>query len=318
MLSFTQFISENVSESDIRGKMHENLVHYNLNGGKHSSVEHEKELHKLKGLVSDEEYSNAVGRAKHATDYIKKHIIGDREVSRVERTSKPGETGDTQSDNPSDLVVHYKDGTKHGLSLKASKKKNANVPISNPGVGTIQKVTGVDTSSRYKKIKDAFRKRYNFQGSDKELKSVIKSDPKMKSVANRIGGLHLRTTVKRHAKKIGEMNSQDKANFIRKEILRGGSASHPVSMVTTGGENDNYSTVHKDPSKDFDHILKDHEKISHRVAGNSIVFNHPEHGDFASIRLKYESSPIASTIKGAGGAVSSKKKKINLSEEVPA
>lgn len=303
MLSFRQYIVENVSESDIRGKMHEVLVHYNLNGHKHASDAHKAEHDTLKSLVSPQEYDNAVGRAQHASNYIKNNIIGNKKVSHIQRTSKPGEVGESQSDNPSDLVVHYADGTKHGISLKASKKKNANVPISNPGVGTIQKVTGVDTSERYKKIKQAFKNRYDFTGSDKQLKSSIKSDPKMKNIAARVGGRHLRTTVARHAKRIGDMDSLERSNFIRKEILRGGSASHPVSMVTTGGEKDQYSTVHKDPAKDFEHILSDHKNISHRVSGNSIVFKHPQHGDFASIRLKYESTPIASTIKGAGGVV---------------
>lgn len=312
MLTFLQFLSES-KKSDARGKMHENLVHYFLNGGRHASSEHEKEHDTLRERVGREisggEYNHAVGRAKHAADYIRNNIAAGREISHIERTSKPGEVGESQSDNPSDIVIHFKDGSKHGISLKVSNKKNANVPVSNPGAGTIQKLTGVDTLSRNTKIVNALQKRFpEMSGlSADKRKELIRSNPHIQKIVKQVSDLYLKNSARKQADGIGKMSPEEKAKFIKTEVLRG-SSSFPVSMMTSGGENDDYTTQHKDPSKDFEHILKDPHKINHRVSGNSIIFSHSDHGDFGSLRYKYESQPLASSIKTAGALKPPKKK----------
>lgn len=307
MLSFRAFLLED-EISDIRGKMHENLVHYMLNGNKHAEPEHEAEHNMLKSKMSEKEYGHAQGRAAHAVEHIKKNIIGNKPVSHIQRTSKAGQTGESQRDNPSDLVVHYKNGEKHGLSLKVSQKKNANVPSSNPGAGTIQKITGLDTAARDRRIRSALEKRHpelQSAKSDKERKSIIRSNPEIQKTSKRISNLYLKNTARKQAARIGALPSEERANLIKREILRG-AASHPVSTVTSGGEGD-YSTVHKDHSTAFNHILNDHKNITHRVSGNSITFSHPKHGDFATLRYKYESEPLASSVKTAGALKRPKK-----------
>jgi hypothetical protein len=306
MLTFSKFITEQhfflseESVSDISGKMHENLVHKELMGGKHPSHNAEIEHDNLKSRITSNEYNNAVARAKHAANHIRKHIIGNKKVVSIERTSKPGQTGESQSDNTSDLVIHYTGKKKHGLSLKTARTYGAKVPVSNPGLGTLKKYTGVDSAKHYKSaLAELHRKHPHTAGmSTSKLNNEIKNNPKVADSAKEIGDKHLKNTLQQHAKGIKKMSSQDRANFIKKEVLRNAKTLFPVSKVETSGSGNKITTSHADQDS-HDHILNDHTNISHRVSGNSIVFSHPSHGDFAAIRFKY-TSRFGSAIKGSG------------------
>lgn len=327
MLRFIQYLEEKKSSyedkkdtvniSDIRGKMHENLVHHILNGGSHSSPGYEAEHDILRQHISDEEYEHAKKRAAHAAEHIKKHIIqpyldSGRKLSSITRTSKAGEIGEHQSDNPSDLLLNFEDEkgekSRHGLSLKASAKKGKQVPVSNPGLGTLKRYSGVDSGSDYSEFHKNLHNAYGISGkSQAEKEKLMKSHAQYKEIQKR-GGEFLKSSVSAHAEglqKHFDENPENKTHFLRKEVLRL-NASHPVSMVTSGGEGENVGTEHKDSSH-FDHLLGDPSKISHRVSGNSIIFNHADHGDFAKMRFKY-ASRVGSPIKGSGEIIKPKKK----------
>lgn len=327
MLSFLQFLMEkkssyenkkdSVNISDVRGKMHENLVHYMLNGNKHQSPDYKKEHDLLRQHISDEEYGHAINRAKHAAEHINKHIIepqvkAGKELTGFKRTAKAGEIGEHQSDNPSDLLATFKDSegneSKHGLSLKVSAKKGKQVPVSNPGLGTLKKYTGVDSSSDYENFHKNLHGQYGIAGkSQAEKEKIMKTHPQYKDIQKK-GGEFLKSSVAAHSEglqKHFDENPENKRHFLKKEVLRL-NASHPVSMVTSGGEGTNIGTEHKDSSH-FEHLLSDPSKISHKVSGNSIIFNHADHGDFAKMRFKY-ASRVGSPIKGSGEIIKPKKK----------
>jgi hypothetical protein len=329
MLSFRQFILEKKSSyedkkdsiniSDIRGKMHENLVHHILNGGRHSHPGFAAEHDILRKNISDDEYNHALKRANHAADHILKNIIqphidAGHKLSSITRTSKAGEIGEHQSDNPSDLLLNFEhesgDKTKHGLSLKTSAKKGKDVPISNPGMGTLKKYSGVDSSSAYDTFHKGLHNEYGIAGSSQsEKERAMKAHSQYKEIQKK-GGEFLKQAVSAHAEGLHKHfteNPENKTHFLKKEVLRL-NASHPVSMVTTGGEGDNIGTNHKGSSH-FDHLLSDPSKISHKVSGNSIIFNHADHGDFAKMRFKY-ASRVGSSIKGSGEVIKPKRKSI--------
>jgi len=292
------FLIESVS--DISGKLHENLVHKFLSGNNHPDEESRKEHDDLKSKVSEQEYNDALVRANHAAEHIRRHIIGNAKVARIERTSKPGQTGESQSDNPSDLVIHYKDGSKHGISLKTAREYGAKVPVSNPGLGTLERYTGVQSSNDYQKaMKKLHAKHPHTKGmSVSQLNNEIKTNPKVKDTASSIGTSFLKDSLKKHSDALNSMDSKKKADFIRREVLRNSKTSFPVFKVETSGRANKVTTSHSDQSS-HDHILNDHENISHRVVGNSIVFSHRDHGDFASMRFKY-ASRFGSSVKGSG------------------
>lgn len=305
LIKFSRFISEQLlvlteeSVSDMSGKMHENLVHKILVGG-HPSKEAAAEHDDLRSKMTADEYANSVSRAEHAANHIRRHIIGNKKVTKVERTSKPGQTGESQSDNASDLVLHYGNKSKQGLSLKVSRTYGAKVPVSNPGLGTLKKYTGVDSAEHYKNAMAKLHAKHpHTKGmTTGQLNNEIKSNPKVAASAKEIGDQHLRNTLTQHAKGLDSMSSQARADFIRKEVLRNSKTSFPVAKVETSGKKGRTTTSHADQTS-HDHILGDHQNISHRISGNSIVFSHPQHGDFAAVRFKY-ASRFGSAIKGSG------------------
>lgn len=149
-----------VSKADLTGKLHELLVGYHLNGGKHMekhpNIEGDspEEAHdKLKDTLEKNhpgEYARTAARAKSAASDIKQHFDGKGHVIKhVVWTSKSGDIGratggkfnSSQNEDPSDIVVHshHKDDEKKhtkftGISLKKTDKNSPEVPLANPGI----------------------------------------------------------------------------------------------------------------------------------------------------------------------------------------
>jgi len=105
--------------SDAKGKMHELLVGYHLNGGKHMEKHADKhgdspkEAHdKLKSTIHPNDYKKMNSRAKSAANDIKKQVEKNgHKIHAVHWTSKPGDlhrsTGihASQTEDSSDIVV---------------------------------------------------------------------------------------------------------------------------------------------------------------------------------------------------------------------
>jgi len=105
--------------SDTKGKMHELLVGYHLNGGKHMSKHADKvgdtpkQAHdKLKATVHVNDYKKMNARAKSAANHIKKQVeTNGHKIHDVHWTSKPGDihrsTGihSSQKEDASDIVI---------------------------------------------------------------------------------------------------------------------------------------------------------------------------------------------------------------------
>lgn len=282
--------------------MHELLVHKILNNNEHPSPESEPEHDKIKSGMTDSEYESAVNRAHNAASYIKTNIVGNKEVARIERTHT-GVAGESQHENPSDLVIHFKNGEKHGISLKASGKLNARVPSANPGLGTIAKaVNAPDVHGMISKARSNFYKQHAphlANSSSTVQKAGIRADSGIKTAASEEGNRTLNAVAHHIAGKFDNLNSEEKANIIRTHVLRLPKSKFNVSKVTTSGVGEKTATSHE-TGNEYDSILADHKNIKTRVAGNSIFFHHPDHGDFASLRFKPDSEHMTGAIKGSG------------------
>ncbi len=106
-------------KSDTKGKLHELLVGYHLNGGKHMSKHPDKvgdtpkQAHdKLKAKVHINDYKKMNIRAKSAANDIRKQVeTNGHKIHDVHWTSKPGDihrsTGihSTQKEDASDIVI---------------------------------------------------------------------------------------------------------------------------------------------------------------------------------------------------------------------
>lgn len=294
------------SHSTIIGHMHENLVHYMLNGSKHPSADSAQEHENLKKELSPEEYSDSVKRAEHAANYVKKNIIKKSAVSHITRTSKKGVEGDTKQVNPSDVVVHFKNGKKLGLSLKNTTpkkwEKDKSVHLSNPGLGSIDRHLGLNTATIHNNAKNKVlnsKEGSKMQGmSQKDIKKHLADNPGLHTLVKKVSAKTTNGIADQISKRLDTVHSSDKANFIKTHVLRTGLSSHPILSVHTVGGVGGVRTSHIDHSH-FDSVLADHKNIQHKLKGNTITFSHPIHGSVAKLRIKSKGSPaLFSSIKG--------------------
>lgn len=153
---------EGGASNNTKGVLHEVLVGYHLQGGKHMENHHlinehgkretPQEAHdRLKKQIHPKDYEKINAKAESAAKDIKKHVDTEHkgfEVHHVHHTSKPGDTEKetgvkaAQSGKDSDssdnyvTIKHKKTGEirKIGVSLKVSDKASKNVPSSSLGM----------------------------------------------------------------------------------------------------------------------------------------------------------------------------------------
>lgn len=293
-----------ISSND-KGVLHEILTGFHLNNGKHMSKEAKQKHDEIKSRISAEEYKNASKLAHETAKHIHKHFKGD--IDSVHWSSKSGDieriTGvkESQQQNPSDIIIRHKDGTHTGLSLKVTKKKNGKVPVGNPGAQQTDKQLGVDTSHHYenarKKLKKQFPRMKNM--SNKEMKDQIKKSPKIRKEAEKHSNRAIRKIRDTWHSSLSNMSTKELSDHIRNNLLHAKATKVNMYKVTTGGRHEDSSVEIEHPNTAHDHILKDHKHITIEKSGNnSIVFKH-KGKVFLRHRIKPESTPVATSLKGS-------------------
>jgi hypothetical protein len=178
MLSFKQFITEEISSSDAKGKLHEILVgkylsnnqdlptHYrNIETQKTPKMTHDDIVADHMTVpdrrgnygVNHEDYVAADKRAREAAEHIKKHLGHKYDFSRIKRiawTSNKKDheqfTGDDDPNSDADLMIHthkHEDEHDHpghyvGVSLKVGSQKPN---LRNPGIEQLNRLTKANT-----------------------------------------------------------------------------------------------------------------------------------------------------------------------------
>jgi len=314
--------------SNNRGVLHELLVGYHLRGGKHMEKHKDvngdspKQAHdKVKANITPEEYKGVNHRAKAAAKDIATTLGRHGKIHDVHWTSKPGDiqrsTGikASQKEDASDIVVHTKKGGQikhHGVSLKVTDSKTAHVPVSNPGLESTH--GGEKILAAHRKAIVKAHPAIGRMTNKEERKKYIRAHP---AVQKKIQALHsqvLPKFAKHLSSKLGALPTSQLADHLRKHILKANptpmqQAGHTHLRHTThgAGGSASYGFSHSDPSKDHEHILKDHKNISVSASGTSVIFAH-KGTPFARHRLKLQSqSDPMSTIKGSGELIKGKK-----------
>lgn len=322
MLSFKGYLIEAMS-SDTKGKLHELLVGYHLNSGKHmekhenADGESPQEAHdRLQKSVTPEDYKEANERAKTAAEDIKKNIKGP--IHKVQWTSKAGDlhraTGihASQTEDASDIVVTSKhpDTGKdihHGVSLKVS-DKHGEVPVSNPGMESTYGGKSILDSHR-EGIKKDFPE--VMQPNKVARKEAMAKNPKAAAEIKKRNSTMLNNLAAHLHNHLSNMSGKELSDHIREHVLKAKATpmqqqGHVHMKHTTTGTSD-FRTSTSDPSKDYENKLTDHENLSVERRGTSVVFSH-KGVPFAKHRMKLESgSDPMSSVKGSGEIIKSKK-----------
>lgn len=304
------------ASSNTKGVLHELLVGYHLNDGKHMEKHPDingdspKQAHeKLKSSISKEEYKKINDKAKGAANHIKTLVGSHGDVHHVHWTSKPGDlhrsTGihASQKEDASDVVVTTKNKIgevkHHGISLKVTDQNTGHVPVSNPGMEATHGGKGILEAHREALLK----KHPKLKGMTKpDRKEYLKTNPKADKQIKSMNQQVLSDIVDHTHHELSSMNTKDLAKHIRNHVLH----AHKTPMqekgnahyrVTSYGNNTHH---HIDPSTEHEHILNDHKNIKVEKRGTSVVFTH-KGKPFARHRMKFESqSDPMSSIKGSG------------------
>lgn len=335
MLSFIEYLAEAAKSpekkslgagagADTKGKLHELLVGYHLQNGKHmerhadKDGDSPKQAHdKLKNTVSPEDYKKINGRAKSAANDIRSKIEQNgHKISHVHWTSKAGDikrsTGieSSQKQDASDIMVHTKKGNKvgyHGVSLKVSDSTSKHVPVSNPGLESTHGGEKILEKHR-NEIKAKFPKLATMSVS--ERKEKMKSSPAMNSWVRKKNTETLNKLGTHLHKTLSNMKPTELANHIKTHVLQ----SNPTPLQQAGHGHLRHTTYYSggnvahhsyDPSKHFEHIFKNPSNITHHVeiqhgGGAAVKFKY-KGKTFASHRLKFTSqSDPFSSVKGSG------------------
>jgi hypothetical protein len=325
MLSYKQFIIESSISNNTKGRLHELLVGYHLNGGKHMEKHVDKKgngaeiVHeRLKSSIPHHEYEKIYNKAKLAADDIKKKIPKGHDIHEVHWTSQPGDiqrsTGlhSTQKEDSSDIVLHTRAHPSHkptftGVSLKVSEKSRKKLPSSSLGTAY--------SGSRAKDLHDEHKN--NILNSHPELKGknaaqrklILSSNPEMKKAIHAKNSDLLKTVAKHHSEELqSKLDSGNRHEVVShiKQLLH----AHETTLEKNGHNFIRHTTYEtkksgvqhntETPSKDHDHILKDPKNITIKHSGNQTIFYH-KGKKFASQSHKFDSqSDPLSSLKSAG------------------
>lgn len=316
---------KNKSSQDTKGKLHEILVGYHIQGGRHMERFKDKEgdspkqAHdKLKESVTPEEYKKINHRAKSAASDLKKKIESTgHKVSHVHWTSKAGDikrsTGieSSQKEDASDIMVHTTKGKKskyHGVSLKVSDGKSKHVPVSNPGMESTHgghKIVNAHREEILKKF-PSLKKATNA----KQRKDIMKASPRMDAWVRKKNNETLHKLGDHLHKTLSKMQPHELAHHIQTHVLQSNptplqKAGHDHIRHTTYATKDGHAHHSYNPHEHFQHIFKDPKNITHNVkvehtGGASVQFKY-KGKTFASHRLKFNSqSDPLSSVKGSG------------------
>jgi hypothetical protein len=350
LLSFKNFIAPSLYEefltettddpsiegkvsNDTKGKLHELLVGWHLNGGKHMSKftnengeTPEQHFNRLKSQIHPNTYEKINRNAKSAAIDIEKNIQKTHpghKIDGVNWTSCPGDTEKvtgvpaSQKEDSSDIYVttrHPKTGEviRHGISLKVSDGTNKNVPSSNLGV----KSSGEKTPELFKEHQDKIKTDYpelKTMRNQENRKEWAKANPEKHAEIKKRNINLLRTIAGKHAaelqEKLNSGNHEEVVRHIRDVLSARNTPAANNSSGATFRKHTTYETAKGvqhavgDPANDHEHILNDHKNITIKSSGKSVHYYY-KGKKFASQAHKFstQSDPLSS-IKSSGLAV---------------
>jgi hypothetical protein len=319
------------SSSDTKGKLHELLVGYHLNGGKHMEKHPDKsgdspeEAHeKLKSTVHPDEYKKINNRAKSAADDIKKKVESNgHKIHQVHWTSQNNDiqrtTGikSSQKEDPSDLVVttHKKEKTEkhpkvlyHGISLKVTDSSSKHVPTSNLGIKSAGPKAQDIHDDHIRDILKKYPKLATHARNAKQRKEMLKSDPKMHEFIKSKNTETINKVSKHLHEHLSSIPKDQLVHHIRNVIhahttpmqREGHNHIRHTSYTSGGATNPTFQHHSIDPSQHHEHIFNDAHNIEVHHSGGSIHFKY-KGKTFArhSIKFSSQSDPLSS-IKGSG------------------
>lgn len=247
--------------ADTKGKLHEILVGYHLQGGKHMGKHPDEfgdspeEAHdKLKEKVKPEVYQTINDRAKAAANDIKSKVeVNGGKIQDVHWTSKKDDiertTGipSSQKEDQSDIIVNTsnKNGEIHhnGISLKVSDGTSKHVPVSNAGQEALHPEFEAERKAHWQKMNNSFPglkelatapKKKKADGTNMSLaemrKDFQKQDPEREAKMRAMNKSFLQASTANTHKHLTSLGQHELIDHIKKQVLQ----CNPTPMQNRG------------------------------------------------------------------------------------
>lgn len=272
------------------------------------------------------EMRRAEEMAKVFLEYAKRNKYGTT-VKEIVWTARNGSLGEAvgypvpqtgPGKNPSDIVVCFsnptvrtnakskskKSGSWLGLSAKST-AGSGDIGFANPGLGTISKSLFGDEKhlssiidQHTAKFKEKYKNLKNLNNT--EMKNVLKSDPGLKDEASKYGLICLRDIRDAIVKQITEMKYEEWQAFMLDFVQAEFQGPHYIK-ITGHGTKEPFTASMEDPAENKKtRGIKGPNLLLEESGDTSINVYSYEDKPLFKIRMKWESSPLSSTIKLSG------------------
>lgn len=196
--------------------------------------------------------------------------------------------------NPSDILVMFRDKTYLGISLKSA-KKSFKIGFKNPGAPAFGKAIDYDIEGDKKTLEDKAIKKFKLSTSVKERKEEVRKRKDAAAIAAEADKIV--ATIRNKSMKALESVSPTKVKkYIRENILNV-TVEIPYIKVTGKGRDGNYSVSILDPFKNSILSKFNKGKISFTPTGNNTIVVKANDEKLFIMRFKYTSRKLADSLK---------------------
>lgn len=230
-------------------------------------------------------------------------------VLQVVWTARPGSLSEAvgrevdQKRNPSDILIRFKKGPANGflgVSAKSTRGKT-DVGFKNPGIGTMERVLGIDLKSIPDKYVEQAIKKFKLSESTSKRKQEIRGNPKIRPTVDKWGTQALNELREVMYTKMKNMSSNELMNFVLNNWLDATDTLYPPYIKVTGmGTMEPYFARVEDPLKNPKMEAVVSKRLTVMRVGNDSVGVNAGGYRVLKMRFKYESQKLASSVKLSG------------------
>lgn len=208
-----------------------------------------------------------------------------------------------QTKNPTDILIRFKSGPAEGfLGLSAkSTLGSGDIGFKNPGMGTMEKVLGINLSSINEGYVNQIVKKYDLSTVASKRKAEIRKDRSIQEKTEKLGSQALSEMRDIMFKKLKRMNDQELQKFIRNNWLDSNKTLFPPYIKVTGrGKKEPYTAAIEDPLNNPKLKALNKGNLTVEKVGNESIGVSASNYNILKIRFKYESEKLATSVKLTG------------------
>ena len=313
--NMAKFAKTPTTANTVLSDINELLCGYFLNGKKWFDPAAEKQHDMRMGQVTAEQYADCSGKAQvMAEEFVgwAKSNKYSGKVKVVKWTARPGSMSEAvgyevdQRKNPTDILAQFTSGPGNGflgLSAKAT-KGSGDIGFKNPGLGTIEKSLNLKLKHIVDKDMDFIVKSFKLPTNISARKAAIRKNAKVKFTTEELGKKTLSKLRDELFKKLSKMTQKELFTYIVNDWMDATESQPKYIKVTGQGNSAPYKAKVDDPTKNEKLDALNKGPIKLEANGISSVVVTAGSKKIMKMRFKWESQPLASSMKASGDPAS--------------